>query len=706
MKTRIRQFLTFIATSALCCTTAMAQSPGTDVTATYIVNPSYETDGVVSNGGTITGWTVSPQNDTGVFSPTDGKHTTIGYTGNYIINNWWNGSPVTQNIGVLPEGAYILSADVATGNDAATLGTLYLNAQVGTTNYISTGYVSSNNQVLGTERLTFYSDGVSTTTIGLRGGEDAVRNSDGTVTKGAYNASGYWWYKADNFRLTYIGKTNAELAAWLTATATSNAPYGDVTDITDYSTNHATYSAYTSSNTLGELITAIDYLTNEYDDYLWYNASVSHPVDVTSYTISGAECTSNDEWPGSGRTTATGTYYDGSNRTYFTQNHESGPARSQSVTVRYEGAYMLRTIVRPRAAASYATISIGDETTTVRGVPAGADNIGNGWTYNDVFYAQNEINQTRTISISLSNVNSSREADCGEMHLYYIGRNADYVSSGIRKYIGIYDSAPVIEVTDETPIANTTAASMTGATVTFTNPNGLVFANSGQVTAAKNVVAGGTCENLVLTDGHPFVNPTSFIATSAQYTLSALAGGAYATLMLPFAASTLPGAAYQLDQDIDLIHGSLYATAVTAIQPNAPVVVTATGQYGGTGTSVPAVSQGATFTNGQLIGVYQSQSVPSGAYALQNHTTGEGVAFYPVGDVQPTVNPFRAYIKQQSNEAKSLRILFDTPTAIEHAAGSESAIGPTVFYNIAGQLVAPEYKGIVIDNNGNKYLRK
>ena len=457
----------------------------------------------------------------------------------------------------------------------------------------------------------------------------------------------------------------------LQAALSTYAPYNDVVDVTDYTTHYNTYAAYTQSTSQSDMLAAITYMQNNYANYQWANASIAHPVDVTEGIIGNADCTANDpSWPGSGRTTATGTYYDGTNRTYFTQNHENGAARSQTVTIPEIGAYLLRTIVRPVADASYATISIGSESTTTRGVQTGAGNIGNNWAYNDIYFATTSANESKTISIALSNVNVGREADCGEMHLLYIGQNADFVKDGVHKYIGTYASAPAITLTDAEPVADIKGATFTSgsSTLTFTNPNGLVFANvAGQVSSTtKNVVVNGTCSSLQLEKGHPFVNPTEFTATAAKYTVAAegeLAGGDYATLMIPFNAS-LPsgGTAYTLNGDIDLMNGKIYGTEASSIAANSPVLVTASGNYTGSSVTVPVVAFGATYTNGELVGVYSATTAPTGSYVLQNHTSGEGVAFYLVGSTQPTVNPFRAYIKSQGSNARALKVVFDDET--------------------------------------------
>lgn len=517
-------------------------------------------------------------------------------------------------------------------------------------------------------------------------------------------------YTSQSISLTLYSQ---DLWPSLQAALTTYAPYNDVAvgdDATGYTTQYNIYAAYTQSTSQSDMQTAITYMQTNYANYKWANASIAHPVDVTEGIISGWECTSNDAWPGSGRTTYEGTYYDGSTRTYFTQNHEDGAARSQAVTIPEVGAYLLRTIVRPVAAASFATISVGSESTTTRGIQTGGANIGNGWAYNDVYFATTSVNESKTISIALSNVNNSREADCGEMHLYYIGQKADFVKDSIHRYIGTYATAPALEVTDAVPVIDITGANFSSgsSTLTFTNPNGLIFASSaGQVSStAKNVVISGTCSSLQLEKGHPFVNPTEFTATAARYTMTSgeLAGGSFATLMIPFAASTLEGTTYALDKGVDLIDGNIRGTATASIAANSPVLVTAAGNYTGSSVTVPAVAADATYTNGELIGTYTALAAPEHSYVLQNHTSGEGVAFYLVGGTRPTVNPFRAYIKSQGSNARLLNVVFDDTQGINGIDNSELTIDN--IYDLQGRTVKSQTKGINVVRMSDGSIRK
>lgn len=499
----------------------------------------------------------------------------------------------------------------------------------------------------------------------------------------------------------------------LQAALSTYAPYNDVVDATDYTTHYNTYAAYTQSTSQSDMSAAITYMQNNYANYQWANASIAHPVDVTEGIISGWECTSNDAWPGSGRSTETGTYYDGTSRTYFTQNVEPNAARSQDVTIPNKGAYLLRTMVRIVNDNSYAEIQVGDEKTRITeniGTAANAG-IGYGWVYNDVYFATTADNESKTIKINMSHyrANPNREADCGEMHLLYIGQSADFVKDGVHKYIGTFASAPAITLTDAEPVADIKGATFTSgsSTLTFTNPNGLVFANAaGQVSSTtKNVVVNGTCASLQLEKGHPFINPTEFTATAAKYAMVAgeLAGGSYATLIIPFAATTLPGTAYTLDQGVDLIGGTLKGTVANSIAANSPVLVKASGNYTGSNVTVPVVASGATYTNGELVGTYTAMTAVEGSYVLQNHTSGEGVAFYLVGSTKPNVTPFRAYIKPQASNVKSISVLFDDTNSINEILNSKSSNGQ--WYNLAGQRLSKPAKGINIIN-GRKVIVK
>lgn len=75
----------------------------------------------------------------------------------------------------------------------------------------------------------------------------------------------------------------------------------------------------------------------------------------------------------------------------------------------------------------------------------------------------------------------------------------------------------------------------------------LIFANTSKnITGTKNIVVGGNCANLVITDRQDFYSPVAFTAESAVYSRSF--GGQWSTLTLPFtvAASAFGAQAFTL----------------------------------------------------------------------------------------------------------------------------------------------------------------
>lgn len=500
----------------------------------------------------------------------------------------------------------------------------------------------------------------------------------------------------------------------------------------EYANTYNSYASYSESTPNSDLQSAIDYLNANYDTYAWDNASMEHPYLVDG-VIAGADNTTNDAWPGNGRPLANGQHWSGdASRQYFTQNVRPNAARSQSVTIPKTGVYMLKTAVRTinGKGKAYAIISVGNQSTSTNyatgttggtiatdgteyesveaGIAAGATfangGKGYGWVYNKVMFVTTAENTQTNISINLSHVSEDGEADCGGMYLYYVGQGADNIVGNTHYYYGAFTN-PTMEVTDDVPVVDATLATVNGATITRTNPNGLLYLANGSTTdGGQNVIVDGTCANFVLTDGHPFAAPKAFSATKATYTMTAIADGKFGTLMLPFAAQ-LPadGKAYALDADIDVVGGKVNGSEVTALTANTPVLVTKAGAYTGSNVDIAATTA-TSFTNGNLTGIYAQTEAPQGSYVLQNHPQSQGVAFYLVGDVKPIVKPFRAYIPAQSSNAKAIKVVFDgEATAIDGITADEGANENV--YDLSGRKVVKAHKGIYI-KNGKKVIVK
>lgn len=148
------------------------------------------------------GWSAPGSSDTGE------RNNHFAYTtsvtdaeGKGLYNTWWQGTPLTQTIAGIPNGRYKLEAMVASG-DPGNPGTVYLTAQTADSLYKQGVIDFSCGKVFNNVSLEFdVTDG--SVTIGAVGGEDPADAN----TLGNYTAAGHWWYKADNFRLTYLGKS-------------------------------------------------------------------------------------------------------------------------------------------------------------------------------------------------------------------------------------------------------------------------------------------------------------------------------------------------------------------------------------------------------------------------------------------------------------------------------------------------------------------
>lgn len=507
-----------------------------------------------------------------------------------------------------------------------------------------------------------------------------------------------------------------------------------------------------------EIKQAIADLRAAFDKYRLENASAEHPYDMTDDIIKLADCTDNDPgWPYNtvqGRTFGKGQHWSGDvNRQYFAQNHDGIYARYQPIVLPKKGAYLLKSAVRVTTEGAYAVISLGlgetpveDLTTeanlceldvrTVHGrvggtiatdgtewesVEAGLaagkhfanGDKGYGWVYGNLYFGANTDEELkRIIYVRLSKENNDNvhlEGNLGGVKLYYLGEKYIHEEDGAAGYYGMFGEDPVA-LTDEVQAADVTQAAFTSLTLNRTNPNGLVYAKAGQLTETDNVVVDGTCANLVLANGHPFAAPKAFTATKAAYSMTAVAtttdGKGFGTLCLPFEATTLAGQAYKLDQGATA-GGELYATEVTTVPANTPVLVTAAGTYSAENASVAAVKATDLREGGELVGVYTPTEAPVGSYVLQKHT--DKVAFYPVVDVRPTVKPFRAYIRPQG-EAASYSMLsvvfgFDEETAIETVETAEG-VKEVSRHDAAGVRISRPQKGLNIIRMSDGSVRK
>ncbi len=151
---------------------------GADMTYT-IVNPSFET-------GDTRGWTYEPSTDHGAKRNDNATYTTEGCDGEYLFNIWSSGNAISQTIEDLPNGTYKLQALIATDKGHQ----VQLNANDKSIK-IDASDDDSNAKGIGVE------------------GELEFNVLDNKATIGAEGVDKYW-YKVDNFRLTYVKGINLE----------------------------------------------------------------------------------------------------------------------------------------------------------------------------------------------------------------------------------------------------------------------------------------------------------------------------------------------------------------------------------------------------------------------------------------------------------------------------------------------------------------
>ena len=98
----------------------------------------------------------------------------------------------------------------------------------------------------------------------------------------------------------------------------------------------------------------------------------------------------------------------------------------------------------------------------------------------------------------------------------------------------------------------------------------------------------------------------------------------------------------------------------------------------------------------------------SNAYVVATNNKTKKAGFFKV-NTSLTVPAGKAFLYAPNTEAKELSIVFEDGeevTGIECVLAVESEKkAPTVFYNLAGQVVGKDYKGIVIGNDGKKYMK-
>lgn len=175
------------------------------------------------------------------------------------------------------------------------------------------------------------------------------------------------------------------------------------------------------------------------------------------------------------------------------------------------------------------------------------------------------------------------------------------------------------------------------------------------------------------------------------------------SMILPFAAAIPQGMKVYAFDSYDN-NGVLKMKSVEAIAANTPYIIKGEAKdYEFVGV---AEADNFQYTVENLTGTYEDIKAPVGTFVLVKKGENEA-GFYRVAEgEQPTVKAHRAYLSlPQTNNAKQIRLQFDDETTGIECMNAIKSVGATQAYNLAGQRVSADAKGIVI-MNGKKFLVK
>lgn len=239
----MRKLKLLLAACALFGVTATAWADDVlDITDLYLTNPGFES-------GDTNGWTVGSSSDTGARSTSDDTYKMSNSEGSFLFNTWWQGIPITQTIESLPAGSYTLTSVVA--SDGATV---YMISGENSAEYEYTETTDSKVGIQLTKNFTL------TETTNYKIG--AVGGADGTAGEHKdYKAEGYWWYKADNFRLYLNLSEGATIPAAIVQKLLADKPTGTMSTSAQTALDKA-ISAFENNATLANYNAALEAMAN------------------------------------------------------------------------------------------------------------------------------------------------------------------------------------------------------------------------------------------------------------------------------------------------------------------------------------------------------------------------------------------------------------------------------------------------------------
>lgn len=260
-----------------------------------------------------------------------------------------------------------------------------------------------------------------------------------------------------------------------------------------------------------------------------------------------------------------------------------------------------------------------------------------------------------------------------------------------------------IDLSEATKVSDKTAFA-TG------NKNLMLYVAEGvKVMNTQNVISGGTCANLVLTDGYDLSAPKAFTAANASYKRNV--SKEWGTIMLPYAVSSTADVQYYALSDVDLENGVLTFDEATTVEANTPAIYKASESVvdaSASSVDVPVcggIVSGAAVGGLTLAGTYEKTTLTdldpeaeSGIYYIKDNKFWRG-------NISVTIPAFRAYFEAAQAGNKVLSI-GGMPTGIE-AIGIDA---DSRIYTIDGKMANKDMKslpaGMYIQNNKKIIIKK
>ena len=240
--------------------------------------------------------------------------------------------------------------------------------------------------------------------------------------------------------------------------------------------------------------------------------------------------------------------------------------------------------------------------------------------------------------------------------------------------------------------------------ITWYNKGTNTTLGTGQTTIY--LLAGQRAQGCCAASKNVSIKSITFIS-SVEVTISAAGYSTYASIW-PLDLSSLPDGLTAWYVSATSGDKATLAQATQAVPAKEGLLLKGTA---GATYSIPVTSPGTSLSGNLLKGVTGETTVTTGnyifGYITRSGDTPTDVGFYAVAEGGYSLGANKAYLQGNGSQAKSRMLSFDfgDDAAGISATPADKAETDGRLYNLSGQLVTADYKGIVI-KNGKKYLNK